>query len=52
MNLYITRAGHAHGGHIYIKTENFLLDEKYIALHGETGKYVQVTVKTRAWHGS
>ena len=47
MNLY-TNAGQAmpNGGHIYVKTENFLLDEKYIRPYTvKPGRYVQVTVR-------
>ncbi|MCU0596508.1 MAG: response regulator, partial [Desulfobacterota bacterium] len=47
MNLYIN-AGQAmpNGGHLYVKTENFLLDENYIRPYTvKPGRYVQVTVR-------
>lgn len=47
MNLYVN-AGQAmpNGGHLYVKTEKFILDEKYIRPYAvKPGKYVQVTVR-------
>lgn len=47
MNLYVN-AGQAmpNGGHLYVKTENFLLDENYIRPYTvKPGRYVQVTVR-------
>jgi PAS domain S-box-containing protein len=47
MNLYVN-AGQAmpNGGHLYVKTENFILDENYIRPYAvKPGKYVQVTVR-------
>jgi CheY-like chemotaxis protein len=47
MNLYVN-AGQAmpNGGHLYVKTENFLLDENFIRPYFvKPGKYVQVSVR-------
>ena len=47
MNLYVN-AGQAmpNGGHLYLKTENFILDETYIRPYAvKPGRYVQVTVR-------
>ena len=47
MNLFVN-AGQAmpNGGHLYVKTENFLLDENYIRPYTvKLGRYVQVTVR-------
>ena len=46
-NLYVN-AGQAmpNGGHLYVKTENLLLDENYIRPYAvKPGRYVQITVR-------
>jgi PAS domain S-box-containing protein len=47
MNLYVN-AGQAmpNGGHLHVRTENFVLDQSYIRPYAvKPGKYVQVTVR-------